>query len=180
MQPSLGGLPDLLIICGDKEVLRDEIIYCAHRAAHPDKYPLRKPLREANNERSALGDTYKPTRVHLQCYDDMPHDLVLFSMAGPAKFAYRAISSFCKAVTAPEAERLPNSLEPLEALNPRSVGEEQFLQDPQAAMFRHGRLMQPPPHKKITPNESKRLQNTIYTPLHPFHVCSSVKLHGNS
>lgn len=170
LQPSLGGLPDLLIIAGDKEVLRDEILYTAHRAARPGKYPLRQALREANRERTTLSESYKATRVHVQCYDDMPHDLVLFSMAGPAKYAYRAISSFCKAVTTPEAERLPASLDPIEDLNPSSVGTEQFLKDPQAAMFKHGRLLAPPPHKKISASESKRLQDTIYTPLHPFHA----------
>ena len=41
---SLGGLPPLYILAGDAEVLRDEIVYLAHRAAHPDRYPLRKDL----------------------------------------------------------------------------------------------------------------------------------------
>lgn len=64
---ALADAADLLLqICGDKEVLRDEIIYCAHKAAHPELYPLRQPLRDMNKARAALGDTYGPTKVHLQ------------------------------------------------------------------------------------------------------------------
>ncbi|KAF8963661.1 hypothetical protein BDZ97DRAFT_1939461 [Flammula alnicola] len=83
----LGGLPPLLFIAGDKEVLRDEIIYTAHKAAYPEKYP-------ATNQR------WQPTSVHLQVYDDSPHILpVLFSFTTPAKFCFRAMASFCKFVT---------------------------------------------------------------------------------
>lgn len=39
LQPSLGGLPPLLILTGGGEMLRDEQIYLAHKAANPEKYP---------------------------------------------------------------------------------------------------------------------------------------------
>jgi acetyl esterase/lipase len=39
LQPSLGGLPPLLILTGGGEMLRDEQIYLAHKAANPVKYP---------------------------------------------------------------------------------------------------------------------------------------------
>ena len=39
MQPSLGGLPPMLIQVGGAELLRDEQIYLAHKAANPKAYP---------------------------------------------------------------------------------------------------------------------------------------------
>ncbi|KAH9819458.1 arylacetamide deacetylase [Melampsora americana] len=99
LAPSLGGLPPLFIIAGDNEVLRDEIIYAAHRAAHPERYPLRDDLLNAHPDRKAKAALYPPTKVHLQVYDDMCHVLPLFSFARPAKYCYRAIASFCKFVT---------------------------------------------------------------------------------
>lgn len=42
LQSSLGNLCPLYIIAGDGEVLRDEIIYLAHKAANPSDYPTRK------------------------------------------------------------------------------------------------------------------------------------------
>ncbi|PLW09588.1 hypothetical protein PCASD_20257 [Puccinia coronata f. sp. avenae] len=106
--PSLGGLPPLLILAGDNEVLRDEIIYLAHRAAHPDRYPLREDLLNAHPERKAKGADYAPTKVHLQVYDDMFHVLPMFSFLRPAKYCYRSIGSFCKFVTGLEQESGPD------------------------------------------------------------------------
>lgn len=40
-----------------------------------------------------------PLQVHLQVYDGVCHDLPLFSFTVPAKYCYRAISSFIKFVT---------------------------------------------------------------------------------
>lgn len=73
LTPSLAGLPPLFIVAGDDEVLRDEIIRLAHRAAHPDQYPLREGLlhRHGNERRQKLAEEKKwaPTQVHLQVYD---------------------------------------------------------------------------------------------------------------
>ncbi|MCO5549650.1 hypothetical protein L7F22_003123 [Adiantum nelumboides] len=101
LQGSLGGLPPLYILAGDSEVLRDEIIYLAHRAAHPDAYPLRKDLLNANKraQESAERFNHRPTKVHLQVYDGQPHVLTLFSFTTSARYAYRAIASFVKHVT---------------------------------------------------------------------------------
>ncbi|CAE6424522.1 unnamed protein product [Rhizoctonia solani] len=41
---SLGGLCPLYIVAGNGEVLRDEIIYMAHRASNPTAFPLREEL----------------------------------------------------------------------------------------------------------------------------------------
>lgn len=96
----LGGLPPLLFIASDKEVLRDEAIYSAHKAAHPSRYPLREEVRSLYPPLEGIEDRFSPTAVHLQVYDDTAHVLpVLFSFTTPGKFCYRAIASFTKHVT---------------------------------------------------------------------------------
>lgn len=124
LTPSLAGLPPLLIIAGDSEVLRDEILYLAHKAAHPEKFPLRETLldKHGNRRRQELAQKkkWKPTQVHLQVYDGMcrrflacsigvwiqanmqeSDDIALFSFIQPAKFCYRTIASFCIRTTSP-------------------------------------------------------------------------------
>ncbi|GAA6047205.1 hypothetical protein JCM3770_006950 [Rhodotorula araucariae] len=110
-QPSLGGLPPLYIMAGDKEVLRDEIVFIAHRAAHPDRYPVREGILRQNPERAEKAKAYPPTKVHLQIYDEVCHDLPLFSFTTPAKYCYRAMASFTKWVTTPEGEQ-PQEVSP--------------------------------------------------------------------
>ncbi|KAF9560975.1 alpha/beta-hydrolase [Agrocybe pediades] len=96
----LGGLPPLLFIAGDQEVLRDEIIYTAHKAAYPEKYPVTDRARELYPSLNGIEERFKPTSVHLQVYDESPHILpILFSFTTPAKFCFRAIATFCKLVT---------------------------------------------------------------------------------
>ncbi|CDS01955.1 uncharacterized protein SPSC_03047 [Sporisorium scitamineum] len=98
---SLGGLPPLYILAGDAEVLRDEIVYLAHRAAHPHRYPLRKDLLDhsARNRENAEKYDSQPTKVHLQIYDQMCHVLTAFAFTSQSRFAYRAVASFVKHVT---------------------------------------------------------------------------------
>nr|GAT59993.1 lipase/esterase [Mycena chlorophos] len=109
LQGSLGNLPPLYIIAGDGEVLRDEIVYLAHRAAHPEKYPTRKgALRDAHRQQENAKRFTEPTKVHLQVYDDMCHVLTVFTFTESAKHAYRQIGSFIKHVTNPShAEQCP-------------------------------------------------------------------------
>ncbi|KAG6813290.1 hypothetical protein H0H92_012445 [Tricholoma furcatifolium] len=96
----LGGLPPLLFIASDKEVLRDEIIYTAHKAANPDKYPIKEDTRTFYPALNGIETRHKPTQVHLQVYDDAAHVLpVLFPFTTPAKYCFRAIATFCKHVT---------------------------------------------------------------------------------
>ncbi|KAF8161335.1 hypothetical protein B0H34DRAFT_796140 [Crassisporium funariophilum] len=96
----LGGLPPLLFIAGDKEVLRDEVIYSAHKAARPDMYPIKDATRALYPALNDIEKRYGPTSVHLQVYDDSPHILpVLFSFTTPAKFCFRAMATFSKFVT---------------------------------------------------------------------------------
>ncbi|GJN91644.1 hypothetical protein Rhopal_004667-T1 [Rhodotorula paludigena] len=110
-QPSLGGLPPLYIVAGDKEVLRDEIVFIAHRAAHPDRYPVREGILKQNPERTARSKEYPPTKVHFQIYDEVCHDLPLFSFTTPAKYCYRAMASFARWVTTPAGET-PDTVTP--------------------------------------------------------------------
>lgn len=94
LQSSLGGLPPLLILTGGGEVLRDEQIYLAHKAANPTKYPPSDfHLAESDPERIIL-DKYKPTYVQLQVWDDLCHVAPTLSFTRPAKFMYRSIAQF--------------------------------------------------------------------------------------
>lgn len=108
LQGSLGGLPPLYIIAGDGEVLRDEVIMLAHRAARPEKYPLPSHLlsKNARARETAARFNSQPTKVHLQVFDYQCHVLTLFSFTTAARFAYRAIASFCKYVTNAETKEL--------------------------------------------------------------------------
>lgn len=103
------------------------IISSAHKAAYPEKYPLRDEARELYPVLNGIGKRFVPTSVHLQVYDgacifcfpilvklltfppDAPHILpVLFSFTTPAKFCFRAIASFCKFVTDIQPPPPPN------------------------------------------------------------------------
>ncbi|KAL1941449.1 hypothetical protein VTO73DRAFT_7266 [Trametes versicolor] len=112
----LGGLPPMLVIASDKEVLRDEIIYLAHKAAHPDKYPVKSAAKDIYPALKGIEERYGPTKIHLQNYDDAAHTLpVLFAFTTPGKFCFRAMATFIKHVStgrqpAPAAD-LPTVLE---------------------------------------------------------------------
>ncbi|KAL6305246.1 hypothetical protein BKA93DRAFT_825271 [Sparassis latifolia] len=96
----LGGLPPLLVIASEKEVLRDEIIYSAHKAAYPSRYHVNEEARKLYPPLKNIEQRFGPTKVHLQVYDDAAHTLpVLFSFTTPAKYCFRAIATFCKFVT---------------------------------------------------------------------------------
>lgn len=91
---SLGGLPPILVMAGGSEVLRDEIIYLAHKAAHPSKYPCSDAFMRADPAERAKLEKYPPTQVHLQVYDDCCHVTPTIAMCRPAKYMYRAIANF--------------------------------------------------------------------------------------
>lgn len=94
LQPSLGGLPPLLIITGGGEVLRDEQIYLAHKAAHPSRYPPGDIYLDEYPEARDLIAKWKPTDVQLQVWDDLCHVAPTLSFTRPAKFMYRSIAQF--------------------------------------------------------------------------------------
>ncbi|KAH9996971.1 hypothetical protein BJV74DRAFT_827169 [Russula compacta] len=96
----LGGLPPLLFIAGEREVLRDEIIYAAHRASHPEQFPLRDEIKNMYPAFKHVDTCMEPTPVHLQVYDDVAHVLpILFPFTTPGKYCYRAMALFSKHVT---------------------------------------------------------------------------------
>lgn len=94
LQPSLGGLPPLLILTGGGEVLRDEQIYLAHKAANPSKYPLGRTYREAYDPDDIILRKYRPTPVQLQVWEDLCHVAPTLSFTRPAKYMYRSIAQF--------------------------------------------------------------------------------------
>jgi hypothetical protein len=94
LQPTLGGLPPLLILTGGGELLRDEQIYLAHKAADPLAYlPADIFLDEHDPDRTLI-HKYGPTNVQLQVWDDLCHVAPTLSWTRPAKFMYRSIAQF--------------------------------------------------------------------------------------
>jgi acetyl esterase/lipase len=94
LQPSLGGLPPILIQIGGGELLRDEQVYLAHKMANPSAYPPRKEiLNRYDPDRTAI-DKYKPTNVQVQLWEDMCHVGHTLSFTRPAKFMYRSVAQF--------------------------------------------------------------------------------------
>ncbi|QRV75945.1 carbohydrate esterase family 10 protein [Ceratobasidium sp. AG-Ba] len=96
---SLGGLCPLYIIAGDGEVLRDEIIYLAHRAADPTSYPLRDELLARGQQRQVAERWTQGNPVHLQVFDGMCHVLTVFTFTAQAKLVYRRVAAFVKQLT---------------------------------------------------------------------------------
>ena len=94
LQPSLGGLPPLLIQTGGGELLRDEQIYLAHKAAHPEAYLPPPSNNQTAQEIEAQASRYKPTHVQLQVWDDLCHVAPTLSFTRPAKHMYRSIAQF--------------------------------------------------------------------------------------
>lgn len=98
---SLGGLPPLYIMVGDDEVLRDEIVYVAHKAAHPMRYPTNPDFVKLFPHTRAAAERFNatPTNVHLQLFDGQCHVFPMFMYTAAARHAYRGMASFIKHVT---------------------------------------------------------------------------------
>ncbi|KAJ9613931.1 hypothetical protein H2200_002067 [Cladophialophora chaetospira] len=94
LQPSLGGLPPILILTGGGEILRDEQIYLAHKMANPSKYPLGSAYQARYDPDGNILKRYKPTPVQLQVWDDLCHVAPTLSFTRPAKYMYRSIAQF--------------------------------------------------------------------------------------
>ncbi|PYH49270.1 lipase/esterase family protein [Aspergillus saccharolyticus JOP 1030-1] len=93
-QPSLGGLPPLLIQSGGGEMLRDEQLYVAHKAANPTAYPPGDPFLDEHDPNRETLNKYPGTYVQLQVWDDLCHVAPTLSFTHPAKYMYRAIAQF--------------------------------------------------------------------------------------
>ena len=94
LQPSLGGLPPLLIQAGGGELLRDEQIYIAHKASYPSKYPPSKEILDKYDPDRKQLHKYKPTDVQLQLWEDLCHVGHTLSWTRPAKYMYRSVAQF--------------------------------------------------------------------------------------
>lgn len=94
LQPSLGGLPPLLITTGGGELLKDEQIYVAHKAANPLAYLPPPSNNQTAEQIQAQAAKYKPTNVQLQVWDDLCHVCPTLSFTRPAKHMYRSIAQF--------------------------------------------------------------------------------------
>ncbi|KAL8733819.1 MAG: hypothetical protein Q9181_003420 [Wetmoreana brouardii] len=94
LQPSLGGLPPLLIQTGGGEMLRDEQIYLAHKATNPAKYPPGEAYMNEHPDCAEILARWKPTDVQLQVWDDLCHVAPTLSFTRPAKYMYRSIAQF--------------------------------------------------------------------------------------
>ncbi|KAF3492396.1 lipase/esterase family protein [Arthroderma uncinatum] len=94
MQSSLGGLPPLLILSGGGEILRDEQIYLAHKAANPAAYPPSDEYLDRYDSGREILSHYKPTYVQLQVWNGLCHVAPTLSFTRPAKYMYRSIAQF--------------------------------------------------------------------------------------
>ncbi|KAF2453696.1 hypothetical protein BDY21DRAFT_309862 [Lineolata rhizophorae] len=99
LQPSLGGLPPLLIQVGGGELLRDEQLYLAHKCAAPTRYaPSAAHLAQWTEGGEAAGHAHvarwKGTDVQVQLWDDLCHVAPTLSWTRPAKYMYRSVAQF--------------------------------------------------------------------------------------
>ncbi|OKL61444.1 hypothetical protein UA08_03271 [Talaromyces atroroseus] len=94
LQPSLGGLPPLLILTGGGELLRDEQIYLAHKAADPAAYLPSDVFLDEHDPDRTIVNKYGPTNVQLQVWEDLCHVAPTLGWTRPAKFMYRSIAQF--------------------------------------------------------------------------------------
>lgn len=94
LTPSLGGLCPIQVIVGGGEVLRDEQIYLAHKAANPPQYPPSDNILEINGYTPSDVKKYPPTDVQLLVFDNGPHVATLLGHSSIAKYQFRAISQF--------------------------------------------------------------------------------------
>lgn len=62
----LGGLCPLFIMASDGELLRDEAIYVAHKAARPDQFEYKEDAKRRLPSMNGIEGRYGPTKVHLQ------------------------------------------------------------------------------------------------------------------
>ncbi|KAF7890756.1 uncharacterized protein EAF01_010565 [Botrytis porri] len=93
LQTSLGGLPPLLVLTGGGEMLRDEQIYIAHKAANPVRYAPGDAYCDSKSRLEAWAK-WAPTDVQLQVWDDLCHVPPTLSFTRPAKHMYRSIAQF--------------------------------------------------------------------------------------
>ncbi|PGH08150.1 esterase/lipase [Blastomyces parvus] len=94
LQPSLGGLPPMLVLTGGAELLRDEQIYLAHKAADPACFLPSEDYLDRHDPDRRIINRYPPTFVQLQVWDDLCHVTTTLSFTRPAKYMFRSIAQF--------------------------------------------------------------------------------------
>ncbi|OAX79466.1 hypothetical protein ACJ72_06217 [Emergomyces africanus] len=94
LQPSLGGLPPMQVLTGGAELLRDEQIYLAHKAADPTYYLPGEEYLDRHDPGRQTINRYPPTFVQLQMWDDLCHVTPTLSFTRPAKYMFRSIAQF--------------------------------------------------------------------------------------
>ncbi|KAI5778087.1 Alpha/Beta hydrolase protein [Geopyxis carbonaria] len=92
--PSLGGLCPLLILSGGGEVLRDEQIYTAHKAAFPSQYPTWPGHLTTPAAIAAAAAHTTPTKVVLQVFANTCHVAPIMAWTRPARSMFRATRTF--------------------------------------------------------------------------------------
>ncbi|KAK4047555.1 hypothetical protein OIV83_005342 [Microbotryomycetes sp. JL201] len=94
-QGSLGGLPPLYIAAGSAELLRDEIVYLAHKISRPHDYaPSDQVFQDYPSQKRHFEQSYDRTRVQLQVFDYGCHVATTLSITALAKFQYRGAANF--------------------------------------------------------------------------------------
>lgn len=94
LSPSLGGLCPLLVQVGGGELLSDEQVYFAHKAADPAAYPPNDEIMERWDPKREILRKYPPTNVQLQVLNDACHVCHTLSWSKPAKYLYRGVAQF--------------------------------------------------------------------------------------
>ncbi|KAK6521857.1 hypothetical protein TWF506_002060 [Arthrobotrys conoides] len=128
LQGSLGGLPPMMVLVGGSEVLRDEQIYFAHKAASPRKYPPPDHV-STPQQLAALNKWKHGTDVYLQVFDDCCHVTPTLSFTKPAKYMYRSIARFGDWLFARDAlqaaavvgNTIPDTVDPVNAIDPHDL-----------------------------------------------------------
>ncbi|CAB4420481.1 unnamed protein product [Rhizophagus irregularis] len=100
----LMNLPPLLLVAGDEERIRDEIIYLAHRSAEPTKY--KGPSYNAGKFEKSPFQT--PTNTTLEIYEEVTHVFQTLEHPSTTK-SYERTSEFINRVINSPNEPLPPS-----------------------------------------------------------------------
>jgi len=88
-------VPDLVSqSCGGSELLHDEIIHIAHKAANPSSYPpAQRIFEQYPSQKAHYEQDYPPTKVQLQVFDGGCHVATTLSVTSLAKYVRRPLSS---------------------------------------------------------------------------------------
>ena len=92
--PLCTGLCPLQVIVGGGEILRDEQIYLAHKAADSESYAPCPEILAYNGDTMDDVTKYPPTDVQLLVFDECPHVAPILGHTRGAKYEYRSIAQF--------------------------------------------------------------------------------------